>query len=216
MKSVAVPKTTRSWPEFAAFVAITAGGLALAIFGVLAPLLVWALQDEDHSDRRLMLARYRAVAARENAVRDYVRQVKERNARGDLLEGASAGIVAAALQSRLKVMAEAAGVTVLSIQALPPKTLAAAGGDAAGESAAGSAQGGAPQPQLVGARMDFTGTMEAVHNLAQKIEAGPPLLVIASAVMSQTMNWGAPADGQPPLLQAQLDVYGGAPTGGRP
>ncbi len=216
MKSGDVPKNAHVWLEFAAFVAITVAGLALAIFGVLAPLLVWALQDEDLSDRRMMLARYRAVAAQENAVRDYVRQVKERNARGDLLEGASAGIVAAALQSRLKAMGEAAGVTVLSIQALPPKTLATAGGDATGESAAGSAQGGAPQPQLIGARMDFTGTMETAHNLALAIEAGPLLLVVTSAVMSQTMNWGAPADDQSPLLQAQFDVYGGAPTGGRP
>jgi hypothetical protein len=216
MTSGDAPGNARAWPEFAAFIAITVAGLALAIFAVLAPLMIWALQDEDLSDRRMMLARYRAVAAQENAVRDYVRQVKERNAGGALLEGASAGIVAAALQSRLKAMGEAAGVTVLSIQALPPKTLAAAGGDATGESASGSAQGGAPQPQLIGARMDFTGTMETAHNLALAIEAGPPLLVITSAVMSQTMNWGAPADDQSPLLQAQFDVFGAAPTGGRP
>ena len=216
MTSGDAPGNARAWPEFAAFIAITVAGLALAIFAVLAPLMIWALQDEDLSDRRMMLARYRAVAAQENVVRDYVRQVKERNAGGALLEGASAGIVAAALQSRLKAMGEAAGVTVLSIQALPPKTLAAAGGDVTGEPAAGPAQGGAPQPQLIGARMDFTGTMETAHNLARAIEAGPPLLVITSAVMSQTMNWGAPADDQSPILQAQFDVYGAAPTGGRP
>jgi len=115
MKSDDAPKNAHVWQEFAAFVGITIAGLAVAIFGVLAPLLVWALQDGDLSDRRMILARYRAVAAQENAVRDYVRQVKEKNAHGDLLEGASAGIVAAALQSRLKAMGEAAGVTVLSI-----------------------------------------------------------------------------------------------------
>lgn len=216
MKSDDAPKNAHVWPEFAAFVGITIAGLAVAIFGVLAPLLVWALQDGDLSDRRMILARYRAVAAQENAVRDYVRQVKEKNAHGDLLEGASAGIVAAALQSRLKAMGEAAGVTVLSIQALPPKPLAAAGGDATGEPQASSAQSGAPKPQLTGARMDFTGTTETAHKLARAIEAGPPLLVITSAAMSQTMNWGAPTDDQPPLLQAQFDVYGGAPAGGRP
>ncbi len=196
------------WRGRAAFLAVSVVAAALLLFGVVAPLLDWALDDGDSlADRRALLARNEAVAAQENAVRDYVHQVKDSNARGDLLEGASAGIVTAALQSRLKAMGEAAGVTVLSIEALPLKTLGVSG---QGPVSAPSHSGPAQSPQLVGARMAFTGTATATHNLTRAIETGPPLLLITSAVMTQPIGWRPPTEDQQPIIQAQFDVYGGS------
>jgi hypothetical protein len=187
--------TPRVWRRFAFFGVNALFTAALAF--TLAPLARWALDDSDSlADQRDLLARHRAVAAQESAVRDYARQVKESNARGDLLEGGSAGIVNAALQSRLKAMGEQAGVTVLSIQTLPPKKLETIG-EAAGA------------PNLLGARLAVSGALEAVHRLTLAIESGPPLLLIEAAIITQNVTWLANGD-DAPTVQAQFDVYGGA------
>ncbi|MCX7899288.1 MAG: type II secretion system protein GspM [Methylocystis sp.] len=145
---------------------------------------------EDIAQRRATLARYEAVAAQEAAVQDYARQVAESNARGELIDGSSEGIVNANLQARLKTLAEQSKVTVRSIQMLPVKTFNNA--------------------SLVGARLEATGSLEAVHALARALEGEPPLLIISTAIVrGQTMMWGAPIEAAQDL-DAQFDVYGGA------
>lgn len=175
----------------AAFIAFNIGVICVFVFGV-APPIVGVLKDgaDGIAQRQATLARYEAISAQESAVRDYVKQVKESNAHGDLLEGASSGIVAANLQARLKTLGETAGVTIRSIQALPAKNL-----------------GTTP---LVGARIDLSGRLEAVHTFVRAIESGPPLLFVMSATLrQQSMAWRLPGD-ENPEMEAQFDVYGGS------
>jgi general secretion pathway protein M len=149
------------------------------------------------ADRRQTLARYEAVAAHEEQIQEYARQISEINAQGELFDGDSDGVINANLQARLKAIAEAAQVTVRSIQMLPDKVY----------------QG----VTLVGARIDVSGPYENVHALARALEGDPPLLLITSAsVRSQTMIWGAPQGQQANEVEAQFDVFGGAPKKGRP
>ncbi len=199
------------WLRRLPFVAVNLFFAVGLLFGVAAPLFHFFVDgDESLTERRVTLARYRAVAAQENAVRDYARQVKESNTRGDLLEGTTIGVATAALQARLLAMAQAAGVAVLSIQALPLRTLSAAGLDA-------TSRHPGDEPQLIGARIDVSGTPEAMHSFTRAIDTGPPLLFTTAAAMSQsTIAWRKPSEDEQPLIQAQIDVYGGALTKDRP
>ncbi len=134
-------------------------------------------------------------------MRSFAKQVADSNARGELIEGDSAGIVNANLQARLKQLAEAANVTVRSIQTLPAKTLR------------GSA--------LVGARLDVSATMEPLHALTRALERETPLLfVTAATARAQVGFWGMGQVGQQQqtetTLEAQFDIYGGSLSKERP
>ncbi len=185
-------RSTRRW------VFVTANLLAVICLylGVLAP--IRGLLDEreyDLAQRRLTLARYNSVSGQEEAVQAFARQVADSNARGELIAGASAGIVDANLQARLKSLSEQVNVTVRSIQKLPPKSLRGV--------------------TLVGARLDVSGTIAPLHALARALEGETPLLLVTSATLrGQATFWNiAPAEGAAaaePDLEAQFDVYGGA------
>lgn len=148
------------------------------------------------AERRQTLARYEAVASHDRQIQAYARQVADINGQGELFDGDSDGVINANLQARLKTIAEQAQVTVRSIQMLPEKPF----------------QG----VTLVGARLDVSGSYENIHALARALEGEPPLLIIAAAaIRGQTMLWGA-APEQNAELEAQFDVFGGAPKKGRP
>lgn len=151
-------------------------------------------RSEQLQQRRTALARYEFVSAQESSVKAFARQVAESNARGELIAGESAGIVNANLQARLKALAEAAKVTVRSIQMLPAKTLRGA--------------------TLVGARLDVTAPLEPLHALARALEGETPLLFVTAATLrGQTAFWGIGQIGAPQsdaTLEAQFDVYGGS------
>jgi general secretion pathway protein M len=214
MKSMKHWRDAEIWRKRAPFIAINLLVFVIVLMAAVIPAVHFFVEGEESlAERRATLARYEAVASQQSAVRDYARQVKEINAHGDLLEGSTAGVVAAALQSRLKSMAESAGVAVRSIQALPPKSLASSasqtGGAAAAISGAGAARPSAPQ--LVGARAEVSGAPEAIHNFTRAIETGPPLLIVTAAMMSQPlMMWRPQGDDAPPEVSAQIDVYGGS------
>jgi hypothetical protein len=145
---------------------------------------------ETIAQRRVILARYEAVAAQEAAIADYAQQVAETNARGELIDGEGEGIVNANLQARLKALAEESKVTVRSIQMLPARSFQGA--------------------TLVGARLDVSGPYAAVHALARALEGEPPLLIIASAALrGQLALWGGPVENDQDV-DAQFDVFGGA------
>ena len=172
---------------------------ALVVYFLLVDPILRLVSDheDDIAQRRATLARYEAVSRQESAVQAFAKQVADSNTRGDLIDGASAGIVDANLQARLKALAEHANITVRSIQMLPIKTLRGA--------------------SLVGARLDVSGSMEALHSLVRALEGESPLLLINAATMrSQQTFWGVlPAAGKqekPAALSvdAQFDVFGGA------
>ncbi|WP_246206792.1 type II secretion system protein GspM [Methylocystis heyeri] len=207
------------WRKRLPFMAANGAFLLLVLLLGAAPLYhIFVEGEESLAERRATLARYEAVAGQEAAVREYARQVKEINAHGDLLEGSTAGVIAAALQSKLKAMAETAGVTVRSIQALPPKSLGAAGaasGPGSGGGAPSQPAGGAGRasaPQLFGARVEVSGTPESIHSFTRAIETGPPLLIATAAMLNQPIMMWRPQGEEtpPPEISAQIDVYGGA------
>jgi general secretion pathway protein M len=166
----------------------------LALLGAIWLVVVQPLRDavaageDDLSDRRSTLARYEAVVSQAAAIDDYARQVAAGNARGEFIPGENDGLVAANLQARLKAAAEDAKVTVRSLQMLSSKTTR-----------------GVP---LVGARLEVTGALPAIHALARAIEDGSPLLSISDAdLRSQSSFWGGSSD-KDAEIEAQFDVFG--------
>jgi hypothetical protein len=147
------------------------------------------------AEKRQTLARYEAVASHEEQIQDYARQIAETNGRGELFDGDSEGVINANLQARLKSVAEQANVTVRSIQILPQKQFRGV--------------------SLVGARLDVSGSYDNLHALARALEGDPPLLIVTAATLrGQGMIWGAqPQTDQD--MEAQFDVFGGAPRKGR-
>lgn len=178
------------WTRHALFVGVNIALASSVYLGIVAPIRHFLAEAADGvAERQATLARYENVVAQEDAVRDYVKQVKDSNARGELLVGASEGIVNANLQALLKTSAERAGVTVRSIQTLPVKTLRRA--------------------TLNGARLEVFGKLEFVHALARAIESEAPLVLVTSALLRQQMVfWGAANANE--QIEAQFDVYGGA------
>lgn len=148
------------------------------------------------AERRQTLARYEAVVAQEPRIEAYAQQVSNINAQGELFDGDSDGVINANLQARLKLIAETTQVTVRSIQMLPDKNFEGV--------------------TLVGARIEVAGSYENVHALARALEGEPPLLMItAASIRGQSMLWGAPQAQQGDEIEAQFDVFAGAPKKGR-
>lgn len=148
------------------------------------------------AERRQTLARYEAVVAQEPRIEAYAQQVSNINAQGELFDGDSDGVINANLQARLKLIAETTQVTVRSIQMLPDKNFEGV--------------------TLVGARIEVAGSYENVHALARALEGEPPLLLITTAsIRGQSMLWGAPQAQQGDEIEAQFDVFAGAPKKGR-
>jgi hypothetical protein len=179
------------WRRRAAFFGVNALIGIVILAAIVEPArLFLAERAEGVAERRATLARYEAVASQEANVRLYAQQVEESNARGELLAGATEGVVDANLQARLKTAAEQAGATVNSIRMLPQKTVKGA--------------------SLIGARLDVTGSIESVHALARTLESDAPLLlVLVASVRKQMPSWGAQV-ATDHLLGAQFDVYAGA------
>jgi hypothetical protein len=179
------------WSRRALFLGVNALLALLSFIVLIEPLRgLLAERADGLADRRATLARYEAIAAQEKAVRLYAQQVAESNAQGELLSGATEGVVNANLQALLKAAADRSGATVNSIRMLPPKSVNGA--------------------SLVGARLDVSGSIESLHALVRSLENETPLLlVIAASLRRQMPVWGAQttADG---ILAAQFDVFGGA------
>ncbi|HEY8127040.1 MAG TPA: type II secretion system protein GspM [Methylocystis sp.] len=148
------------------------------------------------AERRQTLARYEAVVSHEEQIQDYARQVADINAGGELIEGDSEGVINANLQARLKLMAEAARVTVKSIQMLPEKEFRGV--------------------TLVGARIEAFGSYENVHELARAIESEPPLLIVTAAALRILDPLGGAGPNQAEQnIDVEFDVFGGASQKGR-
>lgn len=172
----------------ALFLAVNALILFAVDFGLVEPIRAMLADGEAGlAERRETLARYHAVTAQATAIADYAKRVEQDNERGEFLAGDNDGLVAANLQSRLKVAAEEAKVNVRSLQMLPSKNMDGAA--------------------LTGARLDVSGPLPAIHALARALEGHMPLLLITDATLRrESPAWSLQEEDD--QIAAQFDVYG--------
>lgn len=152
--------------------------------------------DDALAARRATLARQELIASQAVAVENFANQTSDDNARADFVPGENEVLVEANLQARLKAAAEESRVSVRSLQMLPSKNIRGL--------------------TLVGARLEVTGPLDAVHALARGLETDRPLLMILETdLRSQSQFWAATLD-RPSDIEGQFDVFGAAAPHAQP
>jgi general secretion pathway protein M len=178
------------WTGSALFLALHVGLAVLGYATLWLPLQQMTnAQAEAVAERQAILARYNGIIAQENAVIAYAKEVKDRNAKGELLEAQNEGVANANLQAHLKGLAETAGVQLQSVRALPNRTVGAL--------------------PFIGARIELSGHVAAVQSLLHSLEGGTAALIVTSAILRPNQIARLPNTKEEPLLDVQLDVYGG-------
>jgi hypothetical protein len=118
-------------------------------------------------------------------------------AANEYLPGPNDGVAVANLQARLRSLAQLNGAMLRSIQGLPARNEGAT--------------------RFIGARLDVSGTIQAVHRLVFAIEDARPYLFIGSATLRMPQHGvnpnAAPAEA---VIEAQLEVIGAFRTVSEP
>ena len=164
--------------------------LMLALYLLTIRPLVTLLGDQ--ADRlaqaRAALARYGAIAARETAVRAAAAHAGDAASSAAFLQGTSDGAISAGLQARLKTVADQAGARVQSVRALEPVT--------------------DHDIRYLGAHLELTGPIAAIHATLQAIEDRQPYLFVDTAALRMPAAPAGVAPAQEPSVEAQFDIYG--------
>lgn len=137
---------------------------------------------------RATLSHYRAIAARDAAVRSYAAHAGDAASSGAFLQGTSDGVINADLQARLKAVADQAGARVVSVRALEPST--------------------DRDTRYLGAHLELTGPVAAIYTALQAIEGREPYLFVDTASLRMPATPPGMAPAQEPSIEAQFDIYG--------
>jgi general secretion pathway protein M len=176
-----------------AIVLLALGGFYLLI---VAPLLdLYSDREATLADRRMLAPRLSAAAAELPALRARVTELRAAASTSRIaLDGASEAIASANLQSRIKELAESAGATVGSTEALAAENR----GDY----------------RRIGLRIAVGGEYDTLVKLLTTIETGTPPLVLNNLQIHGT----AQPTGQPSSarLDATFEVYGFRSTDASP
>lgn len=181
-----IPWQQKTWLRRAAFIAGNlAAGAVLAFAGVLPVGDYLAERDQQITEQRATLARFRAIAGQEAAVQSAAGGIAAD--RGEFLAGKSEGVISADLQTRLKRMAEASGAKLRSVRGLPARDN--------------------EQTKHIGSRVELFGSLAAIHRAIHAIESTKPYLFITGAAIRLSPPIGQTGPAQEPIIEAQLDVF---------
>ena len=170
--------------------------VALVVFPISA-----LLSDRDTQivEQQRLLARLSSVAAQEKAIQDLLARNESAKDRPEFLRGPNQGVITADLQTRLTGVVQAAGGHLRSIRSIPPKTVDGI--------------------TFVGAQVDLSGPLRAVHQAVVSIEGATPYLFIVGAAIKPSAQFNIPGRGSDsaaaPILDARLDVIGALQPEGR-
>ena len=180
------------WVDRLAAVGLLLGMVALVYLMVVAPLLTAYRETDDRiADLRDQLTRFNRVAELRPA---YERQMKELGARlaagGIYLKGDTDSLAGAELQARIGALIERSGARVRSIQVLP-------GGEDEGF-------------RKVGARVQLSGTLDALEGVLYQLEAGKPFVFIENLDVKNRRARRRNQDEvkQNPELTIRFDAFG--------
>lgn len=185
-----------AWLRRATFLAgnLAAGLVVVGLFVM--PLHgFFADREAQIADRRALLARLEAIAAQESSVQALARRAEAAPQQIEFLAGANEGVANADLQTRLKAIAQAAGARLRSIRALPARTN--------------------QQVKFIGAQIEISGPLRAIHQTVHTVENAKPYLFVAAAVIKPTLQTSRPGNPEEPILDAQLDIIAAVQPAGR-
>lgn len=175
----------RRWKFFAATITMLVA-LYLIVVSPLAAL--FGRQSLRLDQARASLNRYATIAAKEPEVRKFAALANEVIPDSTFLEGGSDGARSASLQARLKEIGGRAGVRIQSVRSLEPF-------DDSGL-------------RYLGAHLELSGTVSAVHAALAAIEENEQLLFVRNALLRMSAGALSTSTTQEPAIEAQIDVYG--------
>jgi hypothetical protein len=165
--------------------------LALAWWGAVRPLIDWyGEQAETLAQRQAVALRMARVAATLPALRAQAEAAPASPTAVALLDGETDAIAAANLQERLQALAAAAGTSLTSVEMLPVER-------PAGEPA--------NSDRAVRLRLTFDAPWATLVRLLDRMEAGPPLMLLDDLRLEGSRQLLHVADSP---LQASLTVTG--------
>jgi general secretion pathway protein M len=170
---------------------ILAGALVLAwivVLGPLANILFGESEDVQHS--LALLGRYEALAEARPQVQAELQAMQQRNATmSGLVEGNSAALAAAQVQSDVKAIVERNGGAVLSSQNMPSSL--------------------SDNFEKIEIQYDLTVPPGGLKNVIYQIETHSPYLFLDSVNMRMPENWGLQDPGAAvPAMEVQFLVRG--------
>jgi hypothetical protein len=176
-----------------AFFFVTLAPLALGLAAIVLP--VWEHFDAQEAEIALQaerLARLKGIAAYAPASSS---PPQGQDGSGEYVTGPNESVAGANLQTTLKGLALSSGAQLQSVQGLP------------------AASDGALR--LIGARLYFSGRLEAVHQAILMIENAKPYMFITDAAIKTPRRiQGLGGQQAPPVIEAQLDVFSAFKTSG--
>jgi VIT1/CCC1 family predicted Fe2+/Mn2+ transporter len=170
------------------FLILNAALLVVGYGAVVQPALsLLANEQERISESRFTLRRLQAIEEKSPEVETFAKEVREEAKRGDFVIGANEGVINANLQARLKTHTETSGARVQSIRTLPVRIVS--------------------NVNFIGARLEISGTLKAVHSTLAAIEGGAPLLFVSAAILKPATHTRINAADET-LIDAQFDIHG--------
>ena len=170
---------------------ILAGAVVIAWFIDLRPLVEIVTGDSEESEHSLMLlGRYQALEDARPQVEAELREMQQRNAAmSGLIEGNSAALAAAAMQSDIKTIIESNGGSVLSTQNMPSKI--------------------ADGFEKIEIQYDLSLPLGSMKNVIYQIETHTPYLFIDHVTMRMPEGWQPEnVDTPAPALEVQWLIRG--------
>jgi len=172
-----------------------AAGAAIVSIGVLPLFEMFAERETRIEQQSKQLGRLQAIVNQTARVDAVEAQTKAQMQGAEFLAGASENVVSADLQTNLKALTQAAGASLLTVQALPPKTV--------------------DHLRYSGARIEISGSLQSILKAVYAIEASTPYLFISAATLKSTQAQPGGVS-EEPVVQAQLDVVGAMQAGKQP
>ena len=170
---------------------ILAGAVVIAWFIALRPLVEIVTGDSEESEHSLMLlGRYQALEDARPQVEAELREMQQRNAAmSGLIEGNSAALAAAAVQSDIKTIIESNGGSVLSTQNMPSKI--------------------ADGFEKIEIQYDLSLPLGSMKNVIYQIETHTPYFFIDHVTMRMPEGWQPEnVDTPAPALEVQWLIRG--------
>lgn len=179
------------WVSRSAALALLAGVAAAVFLLAVAPTLeAYGRTEADVREAVRLLQRYQRVASTRPAVEAQLAELEVRQAEsGVYLSGATDALAAAELQDRVKAIIQASGGALTSTQALPVKTEGTL--------------------RRVSVRVQFTGTIETLHQAVYDLETYKPYLMIDNIDVRNRQRRRRANQPEPEArLTIRLDLYG--------
>ena len=173
-----------------AFIVINLSAASLLYLALVAPVLDYLKDGRATLDlQREFLERTMKATAQATAIA----AVAPREGERDAFPGANEGAANAALQAKLKGIAESSSVSLRSVRSLSIKSV--------------------ERLQMMGARLEISGSLPAIRRLIYGIEGASPSMFVSTAII-RSAHLARTDRADEPMLDAQFDVF--AALTGRP